>query len=348
MNRNATQARAGASGAVMALSPGTSVSSGSVPGPPPLPGAGHLLYGIAATASGVWVVGASGQKPLAARWDGASWTIFPDRSGSSLASAALLGARLRGIASGVGPEPAPIAVGGAYDRLEQVDVALIRHWTGSEWTSWDKPGLLHGIVLNDVAFDSSGCAWAVGHASPHGPRVLRWDGTSWESSGDIPDIPRGRLVAVAALAPDDVWAVGSADRDALILHFDGRAWTRVPGRAKGPLAAVSATAPDDVWAVGHQTVMHWNGNRWSRVKTPLTSANTVTAQSRDDIWAAGGNGELAHYDGHRWTVTPSPESTTWLASSSCDRTVWLAGTHTHEPAAVDTGPKPVTAHPNDA
>ncbi|MEV4253619.1 hypothetical protein AB0J52_10675 [Spirillospora sp. NPDC049652] len=408
VNRNATQARAGVTGAVMALAPHTGPGPGSRPGPgdapfaspPPLPGvAGHLLSGVAAGPSGVWVVGSVGQKPLAARWDGTSWTVLPDPSESSLASAVLLGARLRGVAhvfaaapgrdggaaasrqaeaarksagpasdsvltnpasltnpgSGATPTTAAradgetvIAVGGAYDRLERVDVALVRHWTGTAWTAWEAPHLLRGIVLNAVAPAGEGCAWAVGHATPHGPRALRWGGTNWEPS-DVPDIPHGRLVAVAAFAPDDVWAVGSAGRDGLLLHFDGRNWSRVPSPAKGPLTGVSASAPGEVWAVGHNAVLRWDGRRWSRVRTPLSSANTVTARASDDVWIAGGEGGAAHYDGHAWTVHSAPEPAVWLASASApDRTLWLAGTRAQE-HAPDTPDSPaVTAQPKDA
>ncbi|WP_026412363.1 WD40/YVTN/BNR-like repeat-containing protein [Actinomadura oligospora] len=351
MNRNATRARTGLTGAVMSLSPGTASSGGL----PPFPGTGSLLSGIAACPSAVWVVGLVGQKPLAARWDGTSWTVIPDPSESSLASAALVGARLRSVACVPAPASTPrpdggtvIAVGGAYDRLERVDVGLIRHWTGSAWTSWDAPDLLRGLVLTAVApAGPSGCAWAVGHATPHGPRAFRWDGTSWEPS-DIPDIPRGRLVAVTAVAPDDVWAVGSADRAGLVLHFDGRAWTRVPSPAKGPLTGVSAVSPDDVWAVGGQGVLHWDGRRWSRVKTPLTSANTVSARASDNVWIAGGDGGPARFDGRRWTVLPSRGSTVWMASAFApDHTLWLAGTRTDEGASDASDPTAVTAQPND-
>ncbi|MFC5185911.1 beta propeller repeat protein [Actinomadura harenae] len=241
-----------------------------------------------------------------------------------------------------------IAVGGAYDRLEHVDIALIRHWNGSAWTSWDAPDLLRGLVLNAVAPAGPGRAWAVGNAGPHGPRAFHWDGTSWKPS-DIPDIPHGRLVAATAVAPDDVWAVGAVDRDGLVLHFDGRTWTRVPSPAKGPLTGVSAAAPDDVWAVGHHGVLHWNGRRWSRVKTPLTSANTVTAIASDDVWIAGGDGEAARFDGRRWTVPPGAEPAVWLASAAApDRTVWLAGTRSGEAASDTSASTAVTAQPKDA
>ncbi|RFU42605.1 hypothetical protein DZF91_05620 [Actinomadura logoneensis] len=244
-----------------------------------------------------------------------------------------------------------IAVGGAYDRLERGDVALIRHGDGTFWTSWDAPELLRGLVLNAVATAGAAGqdgAWAVGHATPHGPRALYWDGTSWNPS-DMPDIPRGRLVAVAATAPDDVWAVGSDDRAGLVLHFDGRTWNRVRSPAKGPLAGVSATAADDVWAVGHGGVLHWDGRRWSRMKTPLTSANTVAARASDDVWTAAGDGGAAHYDGHGWTDRSTAEPVVWLASASApDGTLWLAGSRAQEPASDATASPDITAQPKDA
>src|SRR4051794_28512537 len=59
------------------------------------------------------------------------------------------------------------------------------------------------------------------------------------------------LNAVAAVAPDDVWAVGASydGRHAtpLTQHWDGVTWTSVPGpEIRGVLTAISAVGPNDV------------------------------------------------------------------------------------------------------
>jgi hypothetical protein len=70
------------------------------------------------------------------------------------------------------------------------------------------------------------------------------------------------LSGVAALAPDNVWAVGwavgSARPDAkqipVIVHWDGHELRRLkafqPTASGGYMSAIDAVAPDDIWAVG--------------------------------------------------------------------------------------------------
>src|SRR5690349_24609207 len=85
------------------------------------------------------------------------------------------------------------------------------------------------------------------------------------------------LIGVAAVSANDIWAVGGGQRT-VIEHWDGTAWTIVPG-AEDPnletrLAAVTALASDDVWAVGqyfddldngHTLIQHWDGHQCSIV-----------------------------------------------------------------------------------
>ncbi len=66
-----------------------------------------------------------------------------------------------------------------------------------------------------------------------------------------------QLLGVAAVAPNDVWAVGqSTDFGAgqtLIVHWNGTAWSTVPSPHPGTysvLRSVSAVSANDMWAVG--------------------------------------------------------------------------------------------------
>ena len=135
---------------------------------------------------------------------------------------------------------------------------------------------------------------------------------------------------VTAVAPDDVWAVGTwftkaFDDRTLTLHWDGTAWHRVrspnagPPKAANDLVSVAAVAADDVWAVGvrglHTLTMHWDGTSWSIVPSPTPGGNadlaSVVAIATDDVWAAGGSVDrqvnagrtlVEHWDGMGWTV----------------------------------------------
>src|SRR5205807_3074367 len=134
--------------------------------------------------------------------------------------------------------------------------------------------------------DSSSEFWAVGSLSGGGTTSLHWDGSSWTK---IPVVPLrfGGVIAVAALSPTNVWAVGtgpgvasaccSAHPTAVIEHWDGTSWKVVPSPNPNPqgnngLGAVAAVSANNVWAVGHQLqgpfTEHWNGTSWTIDATP--------------------------------------------------------------------------------
>ena len=138
----------------------------------------------------------------------------------------------------------------------------------------------------------------------------------------------GASAKVAALSPNDVWAVGySTDGTGdhpLIEHYDGASWTQVTGAGvigQGSLAAVSAAGASDVWAVGSvgggstkTLVEHWNGAAWARIPSPSPSRSEndllgVSARGGSDAWAVGyyasssGHKSLVeHWNGSAWSV----------------------------------------------
>jgi hypothetical protein len=334
-------------GAIMALSGGT---GWKVVGPLPVE-ATHLPAAVSvASPTEVWVAGHAGQRPLIARWDGSSWWTPP----SPPPEPNHLGAGFQGVDAS--PDHRAIAVGGAYDRVAGTDVPLLQHWDGSAWTSWDgwsDSELARGYVLTDVAMVGDE-AWAVGHGPVRGgPVALRWSERQWRPAG-MPLVQRGKLLAVSGTAADDVWAVGAADRTGMIMHFDGRDWSRVPAPStRFPLSDVVALSPSDAWAVGRDRVLHWNGRKWNKVKAPVTAANTVTALAADDVWVAGGRGELVHFDGDRWTPAASPPGDTavWLASAALPHrerpTAWMVGSYQATRAGTIGGAPSITVRSTD-
>jgi hypothetical protein len=159
---------------------------------------------------------------------------------------------------------------------------------------------------------------------------------------DSPNVGTGdnSLLAVDAISPTDMWAVGTYQDDAgddraLTLHWDGAAWTVVPAPSVGEdgdrLVAVSASSSTDVWAVGislydggfagDTLTMHWNGEAWRVVPSPSpdsendpTPLTGVVALSPSNAWAVGYYHEggateqtlILHWDGVAWTIVPSP------------------------------------------
>jgi hypothetical protein len=136
-----------------------------------------------------------------------------------------------------------------------------------------------------VSGDASDDVWAVGQDG-----IARWNGTRWHIVGGTPKGDGGPF-AIEAIAPNDVWVVGThyvhTAADLIIQHtftehWNGTSWTIVPSPnrgtpiANGRLTAVTAVGHDDVWAVGtwgkgafdRTLVMHWNGVRWSIKRSP--------------------------------------------------------------------------------
>ncbi|MGP4105042.1 hypothetical protein ACTWPW_62350, partial [Nonomuraea sp. KM90] len=204
--------------------------------------------------------------------------------------------------------------------------------------------------LAGVAAIAPDDAWAVGTAGTTydldvNSLITHWDGASWQivpsphvGSATTPN----HLTAVAAVGPDDVWAVGYASLDStttpIAQHWDGRTWTLVPlpvpGTGHTVLSGVAVRASNDVWAVGYAPsrtaghhiepyVVHWDGRAWSRVDTPNNGADgtwltDVAISPSGDVYASGarrwytwqggltGSAALMRYDGTAWSYVNVP------------------------------------------
>jgi hypothetical protein len=163
-----------------------------------------------------------------------------------------------------------------------------------------------------------------------------------------PPVTEGFLLGTAALAANDIWAVGYINSPAvqtLAEHFDGNSWQVVPTPSPGNLSrlrSVAAVASNDVWAVGqditpngfdHPLIEHWDGSSWTIIDgSPLAkSLYGVTAIASNDVWAVGGLGvgfqaTVEHWDGSSWSLVSSPAfvGSQGLASVSADASndVW--------------------------
>jgi hypothetical protein len=186
--------------------------------------------------------------------------------------------------------------------------------------------------------------WTVGNynADFHWLTLIEhWDGSSWQ----VVPSPNHQnadhyVYGVAAVAPDDVWAVGRYEplgggSPTLVLHWDGKSWSIVPSpnpATYNGLYAVAAASATDVWAVGYYfteatqrtLIEHWDGKSWSIVSSPnvgtgrnLLAAVTVVPNSQA-VWAVGyyyrddGNPStlIQRWNGTTWSVVPSPDGST--------------------------------------
>lgn len=238
----------------------------------------------------VWVVGSASPaaavtRPRSAHWDGRRWRLVPTPGGP--------GAYLRGVGGDVW------AVGAAGTG------ALLLRWAGRAWRSAGAEvpvGLLHGVDP----------PWAVGTHGVTGstrsedPLVMHLRGGHWEPVATPRlDSVDENLLAVDAVSPGEVWAVGSADvlggRAPLVQRLHDGAWRdeSVAGlpTVQSALLGVAALGPNDVWVAGYRgftaqrtLLAHWDGRRWTQAPSRPGSLVDLSALSPHEIWAVGSNG----------------------------------------------------------
>ena len=231
---------------------------------------------------------------------------------------------------------------------------LAVHWNGSSWAQVPTPnGSSEVNWLIGAAPVATNDVWAVGYSATNPPEqsvsntlIEHWNGTSWTavpSPNPTPPLSGGgpvsnELRGVAAVAANDVWAVGQSfdygASQALIVHWNGTSWSTVTAPHIGgysALRSISAVSANDIWAVGYQykrgvqitLVEHWNGTSWTVVASPndgpfVQELLRVRAVSANDVWAVGYHlavfgfnqvyqTSIWHWNGTAWSVVPSPD-----------------------------------------
>ena len=203
------------------------------------------------------------------------------------------------------------------------------------WTVTTIPQTANNTEINAMAARTGTDAWAVGvqfgaaGQAPPPPAAYHWNGSTWSLTPTPSLGVNGGLNAVSASGASDAWAVGFTIpagyrvRQPLYEHWNGTAWSVVPGPGLG-LNGVAALSASNAWAVGIRgTVVHWDGTAWSTVTVPSpnpsypagANLNAITALSANDIWAVGSfyNASFTispfalHYNGTSWTVTILPQ-----------------------------------------
>jgi len=254
---------------------------------------------------------------------------------------------------------------------------LALHWNGSSWSKVATPNGSNEVNwLSGAAALASNDVWAVGSTATNPPEqstsktlIEHWNGSAWSvvtSPNPTPPLSGGgpvnnQLLGVAAVAPNDVWAVGqSTDFGAgqtLIVHWNGTAWSVVPSPHPGTysvLRSISAVSANDIWAVGTYykdglqvtLVEHWNGTKWSVVNSPndgpfLQELFKVRAVSANDVWAVGYHlavfgvnqvyqTSIFHWNGTSWSVVPSPDvnqenNYLWSVAGASASDAWAVG-----------------------
>jgi hypothetical protein len=101
----------------------------------------------------------------------------------------------------------------AIGRDTEYNVVAV-HWDGQEWKDVALPTAATNLDLQAITSLSPENAWIVGAGvSPIGmwytsPEFLHWNGIEWSLLPVSTRVGGGWLSAVAALNPNDIWAVG--------------------------------------------------------------------------------------------------------------------------------------------
>ncbi|HET9109412.1 MAG TPA: hypothetical protein VFN78_01180 [Ktedonobacterales bacterium] len=167
---------------------------------------------------------------------------------------------------------------------------------------------------------------------------------------DLP--PNSQLSAVSMDSQNDGWAVGTVNskpngmggpKNALLAHFDGKAWTTSPNSANfpfGQLISVSMVSASEGWAAGStQTapdapiqglLLHYTGGHWRAVDISnlgFMGGGQLTMRSANDGWLVAQVGPkssadrttlvLHYHDGawSRFTSLPGPDLVSMLSAT---------------------------------
>lgn len=220
--------------------------------------------------------------------------------------------------------------GYVYTGLEFRTFAERRH--AGTWTRVDTPDVETAPAydfLDGVVAVSPTDVWMVGSSAVSStdlastPLIEHWDGTSVSIvPAPVPaTLSDASLQAVSGTA-NDLWAVGTARNSsfnnvALVMHYDGSAWSVAPFAVTAPncpsglgsdLLAVLNRGGGDVYVGGwchtpqHQIgfIEHLDHGTWVPAATvpPIGQINSLTAAPDGSVWAAGS--EQSHGGGAGW------------------------------------------------
>lgn len=276
----------------------------------------NLLNGVAVVAANdVWAVGqaaiGSTYSTLVEHWNGTAWSIVPSPNTPGLSNV------LQAIS--VISANDIWAVGYSTDSRFN-NFTLILHWNGTAWSIVPSPILDHDILFAVDAVASND-VWAVGRTKPGGygdarTLTMHWDGSSWTILPSPNGIGDNIFFGVAAIASNDVWAVGNAGSlSTLAEHWDGAAWSIVatpnfnPNATNEVLVGIVALSSDSIWTAGqyivplegsaqHTLTETWDGSGWNFVASPNKNRSnnrlhSITATPNGSLWSVGTTGVFA-------------------------------------------------------
>ena len=205
------------------------------------------------------------------------------------------------------------------------------------WSDLDDPDSGGNMAtVRDMAFDSSGNLWIVGGFTgvagvANTEYVAYWDGTSWNSAGDVNTGTASItvIIAIAIDSQDNVYVGGTFTNLADDANADywgwynGTAWAAVDDIAlNGSVYAMAINEQDELFVGGAFTdpdsvsaadyIFKWNGYAVEALGDSVNSANVLDIEISPDgmVWVLGGftaagsisvTDGIAIWNGSTWT-----------------------------------------------
>lgn len=192
-------------------------------------------------------------------------------------------------------------------------------------------------LLLDIDVSGPGDGWAVGESfniddGTTDGLVVHFDDADFQTM-PVPSDKSLDLQGVAALAPDDVYAVGGTSarhQKGVVFHYDGQTWSPqsvpLPPKSDSHLNSISAVSSTDIWTAGFyykrdgdqkNLIFHYDGTAWTNVPAPSPRKNyndilAIDGLDANNAWAAGFKGYstlmVMSWDGTEWHEVRLPRS----------------------------------------
>jgi hypothetical protein len=210
---------------------------------------------------GYYIAGTNTVQTLIEHWNGSKWSVASHPQPS--------GATSSGFSGITAISAHNIWVVGGYGNNAGNSLTLFEQWNGAKWSIVPSPSPNNYVnSLFKIAAVSARDIWAVGYqvlttqSYPHA-LIEHWNGSKWSVvPGAMTPNNIETLYGVAAIAPNDVWAVGQYNKKynktpMLIEHWDGTRWSVVSGPNAGSISILASAAripgTSSVWAAGNAT-----------------------------------------------------------------------------------------------
>lgn len=277
----------------------------------------NLVSGPAGASSltGIWGTSAtniftSGPSGVLYRYDGSQWTKIQTASQEAYI-----------YVKGSGTAPNDVwAVG---------QRGVITHWDGSAATS-RRANVFSGDIRS-VWGSGTSDVWF----STKSGTVIHYNGTAYTESAALVTGAGANVYGLGGSGPNDVWLGASENGGAVLMHYNGTAWSRATlpkvylDSGETGVTAIWAASATSAWALGASVPypLHWDGSSWQIDFSAGVSGSpqSIWGSSASDVWMAGGPNSLYHYDGTSWDTTSRLAAQIYSLGGTSATDVWAGG-----------------------